>query len=209
MRSVEKTRKEIEAKLVGMGDYVRIGYLTQCLKNPLDFDTRKFVLLTLTQLYESLKMFSDAGKCIRNAAEVEALTSAKIQDYVKSADFFIRAGNYDDAELSSKKAQAIAPTPSFRENIKRSITDFYKKQSEVYVKGEKRKQAAEVYEKLLSMEISTTEKEQIQQKLLVLYEKLGKIREFYSMKNRNFKAEPKVLEKEEKEETDIATLLDL
>ena len=57
----ERTRTEIDAKLKTMGEYVKMSYLQRAAKSQLDFDTRKFVLLELTRIYEQKGMFLDAS----------------------------------------------------------------------------------------------------------------------------------------------------
>ena len=64
-----------------------------------------------------------------------------------------------------------------KQDIYFMIKDFYKKQAEIYEKEMKRAHAARIYEKLLEMDISDLEREEIKKKLLELYEKLGKFEE--------------------------------
>ena len=40
-----------------MGEYVQIEYLERCLGKQLDFETKKFVLLKLSGIYENKSMF--------------------------------------------------------------------------------------------------------------------------------------------------------
>ena len=76
----DNTRQGIESKLSTMGDYVRIDFLSRCLKNNLDFDTRKFVLTTISRLYEQRNMFNDAARALRNSAEINPTFQGKIND---------------------------------------------------------------------------------------------------------------------------------
>ena len=62
------------------------------------------------------------------------------------------------------------------------IKDFYKKQAEIYEKEMKRNNAARIYERLLQMNITDLEKQEIKKKLLELYEKLGKLKEYFILK---------------------------
>lgn len=183
MWAPETSRKEIEEKLGKMGDYVKIGYLTTCLKNQLDFDTKRFVLLSLASLYESKKMFSDAGKSMRQASDISTTDQSKVGDFLKASELFIKGGNYDEAELTFKKAMSIANTKQ-KDELKNSVKGYYLAQSNSYLKKDKRKQAAEIYERMLSMDLNSVEKNEIQKKLLALYENLGKIREYYVLKQR-------------------------
>ena len=67
MQVKENGKQEIEEKFLEMSEYLRMNYLENCLKSGLDFETRKFVLVKLCGLYESKKMFVDAGKMMLSA----------------------------------------------------------------------------------------------------------------------------------------------
>ena len=69
------TRRDVEQKLTSVGDYVRIDYLSGLLKESLDFDTRKFVLVKLSGLYEMKSMFLEGAKLMRGAAEINVTFS--------------------------------------------------------------------------------------------------------------------------------------
>jgi len=175
------TRKEVEAKLVGVGDYVKMDFLQQCLKKNLDFDTKKFVLTTLSKTYESRRMFLEAGKLIRISADINTTYESKVNDFVKSAELFIKGGNYDEADISLTKAFGSANEKQ-KVSIKQKVKETYKAQAQDFMKKDKRKNAADVYEKLLTLPyLDTVERKEVQSALLQLYQKLGKIREFYAL----------------------------
>jgi len=177
----EKTRKEIEARLEGMGDYMKMGYLASCLKNHLDLDTRKFVLIKLSGLYEFRNMFFDAAKTIRLAADINTTYQGKITDFLKACDLFIRAGNYEEADACMKRAIALGNEKQ-RQEIKKTVKEFYKVWARFFAENRKRKQAMKAYEKLLSFELDDVERNEIKENLLEIYDKLGKIREYYTLK---------------------------
>jgi len=177
----ERNRREIEERLKSMGDYVKIHYLTSCLKHPIDFDTKRFVLLKLRELYESRKMFFDAGKMMLAAAPINTTFQAKMNDFVKAAEQFIKAGSFEDADIAFEKALGCGNEKE-KEWIKKSRVEYYSKQAEHYFSSGKRNSALIAYEKLLSFNLPESDKKDIQIRLLGLYEKLGKIREFYNLK---------------------------
>ena len=178
----EVTRREIEAKLPTIGDYVKMDYLQSCLKKQLDFDTKKFVLTKLSSIYESRKMFLEAGRLIRISADINTTYDGKINDLVKSTELFIKGGNYDESDLSLNKAIAVA-TQKQKIEIKGKIKDLYKMQAQELLKRDKRKNAMDAFEKLLMIpELTSDEKKDAQLKLLNLYEKLGKIKEYSNLK---------------------------
>ena len=174
MKVEEKTKEEIERRFSDMGDYVKMDYLSSCLKTNIDFDTRKFVLIKLCGLYELRGMFSNAGKMMSSAADINTTFQSKINDFVKAAELFIRGGNYDDAERAMKKAIASANDKQ-KVEIKNSVKEFYKTRARSCLQNDKRKQAMEIYQRLLIFELGDDEKVEIKNKLKDLYECLGRV----------------------------------
>lgn len=174
-------RREIETKLAGMGDYVKIDYLARCLKQQLDFDTRKFVLTKLSELYNTKGMYLEAARMLSGAAEINATFQAKINDYMKTAEMFIKGSSFDDADTAFNKAVACANGLQ-KDVIKNKRRELYLTQAKALLARDKRKNAMDVYEKLLTIDLSPEEKRHVQSTLLSLYEKLGKVKEFYNLK---------------------------
>ncbi|MEK6933845.1 MAG: hypothetical protein AABW75_03145 [Nanoarchaeota archaeon] len=175
------TRKEIEAKISNVGDYVKMDCLQACLKKQLDFDTRKFVLTELTRIYEERKMNLEAGKLMRMAADINTTFEGKMNDFIKSAGLFIKSGSFDEADISISKALANANDRQ-KVGIKIKIKDIYKNYAKDMLSKDKRKHAMEAYEKVLSLDLDPLEKKDSQKNLLYLYEKLGKIYDYYALK---------------------------
>jgi hypothetical protein len=128
MRVRENTRKEIEQKFLEMNDYLKMEYLKDCLKNQLDFDTKKFVLVKLAGLYETKGMLLEAGRMMRAAGEINTSISAKVTDFVKAVELFIRGGDFDSADAIKKKAVAISPLDKQAE-IEKMVREYYKIQA--------------------------------------------------------------------------------
>jgi len=178
------TRREIEEKLSKVGDYVKMDYLQRCLKQQIDFDTRKFVQTTLAKIYEGRNMFLESGKLIRAAAEINTTYESKMNDYMKSVELFVKAGNYEEADISFSKALACANEIQ-KSRIRMKQKEFYKIMANELMKKDKRRHALDTYEKLYSLDLSSDEKNEVRQNLLELYQKLGKIKEFYSLQKGN------------------------
>ena len=166
-------KSEIEEELAGKGDFVQIDYLTRFLKEPLTMDMKKFVFLKLAVLYEKITMLEEAAKNYDSAAMVSILFSEKINHHIKEAELYIKADDFEKSGGAMKKAMAQANSTE-KDEIYLAIKDFYKQQAEAYEKNLKRASAARVYEKLLEMKISDSEKKEIKEKLLEIYDKLGK-----------------------------------
>lgn len=178
-------RKEIEASLAKCGDYVKIDFLIRVLKQQgLDIDTKKFAMLKLSGIYEERKMFLEAARFMRLVSDFEPTDLSKINDLVKSGQLYISGGALDDADVSFSKAIAYAFSEQQKLKIKQTRIDTYKIQAKLYLAREKRKHAMEVYERLIRSEMPADEKKAIQNELLVLYNKLGKVDDYFELKRK-------------------------
>jgi len=147
----------------------------------IDFDTRRYVLTKLAAIYESRKMYLEAARLIRIAADINTTYEGKAGDFIRSADLFIKGGNFSEADISVAKALATANDKQ-KVAIKIKVKEAYKAQAKEFMSKDKRKHALETYEKIASMDLDPLEKKEIQQQLLFLYDKLGKIVESASLK---------------------------
>ncbi len=181
LNTKEKTKQEIEAKLAGMGDYVKMDYLQRSLKSGLDFETKKFVMVRLASIYESRKMFLEAARLMKFAADINTTFKGKMQDYMKSVQLFIRGGDYDESDRVLKQA-IVCGNEQEKRDMKENVKKYYSEQAEIYMSADKRNQAKKTYEKMLSLNLSGYEKSDIQKKLLSLYEKLGMIKDYHNLK---------------------------
>jgi len=177
----EKTKSEIEKRLEGMGDYVKMSYLQRALKSGLDFDTRKFVLLRLAGIFEAKKMYLESARLVKSAGEINTTFKNKIKDYMKSIELYIKGGNYQDADIVFSQALALGSDREKKE-LKNKFKDTYMMQAKIYFNTGKRSQAKITYEKILTLDLSPSEKKEVQEELLEIYNKLGNVREYYSLK---------------------------
>lgn len=178
-------KHEIEQELEGRGSFIQIDYLNQFLKEPLAMDMKKFVYLKLAGLYEKINMLVEAARMNENAGIISIAFTEKIKHYVKETELYIRAGSFDRADEALRKAMGQANSIE-KENVYATIKDFYKRQAEIYEKEMKRNHAVRIYEKLLEIKISDIERKEIKERLLVLYEKLGKRKEYHFLEEREF-----------------------
>ncbi|MBU0906752.1 MAG: tetratricopeptide repeat protein [Nanoarchaeota archaeon] len=183
MRVKEVTKREIEKKFVEMNDYLRIEYLKSCLQNQLDFDTKKFVLVKLAGLYEAKGMLLEAGKAMRTAAEINTFANTKVMDYIKAAELYIRGGDYDRADAVKQKAIDVGGETR-KDEIEKTFREYYKIQARVCVEVNKRKQAAGVYEKMLTMDLDLSEKKEVQENLIAIYEAFGEFTKVRSLRRK-------------------------
>lgn len=185
MLNKDMTKVEIDQALQNKGDFVKIENLTRLLKDQLPLDKKKFVYSRLADIYEKKGMITSAAKIYNNIAICSIAFSEKMKHHVKEAELYIKAGAFDAADDAIKKASKEANTIE-RDNIHSSIKQFYKRQAESYERNMRRSQATRMYEKLLEMNISELEREETKQKLMALYEKLGRLKEYFSIKDNKY-----------------------
>lgn len=182
MRVDDVSRRSIEQKIEGMSDYVRMEYLRNCLKVASDFETKKFVLIKLAGVYEGKGMFLEAGKMMKSAAEINVNVSMKIADYLKSVELFVRGGDYDSAEALVKKAISTA-TSDKKKELGNKVYDIYQIQAKVCVNNNRRKQAIEIYERLLGLRLGE-EPRKAQEQLANLYHETGDYNKYKNLKKK-------------------------
>jgi len=181
MLGSELSKSDVEAQLIGKGDFVQMEYLSKLLRERLHRDTKKFVYLRLIEIYNGKNMFNDVAKMFEGLALISIAFSEKIKYYIKATEYYIRAGYFEKADYSTMKAMNEANAVEKGE-ISFAVKDFYKRQAEEYERELKRNSATKIYEKLLEMNITDQERREIKERLMELYEKLGKLKEFYAMK---------------------------
>lgn len=182
MQVKERTRRDIEDKLLEMGDYVKMGYLQSCLKNPLDIETKRFVLFRLAGIYEQRRMFGDAAKLMKIASDLNPTEKGRVVDLVKASELFVKSGDFSESLFCFRKA--ISHSTEIEKNrVKESVKQSYKTQARILLGKGKRRNAMEVYECLLrEFDLDIQEKLNVKKELLGLYDRLGKIREFSKLK---------------------------
>ena len=179
----ERTRVEIDAKIKTMGEYVKMSYLQRAVKSQLDFDTRKFVLLELTKIYEQKGMFLDASRSVRAAADITTTYKEKIGQFMKAVEYSIRGNSFAEAERLFAQALALGNDREKWE-MKQMYKQFHLAQAQNYLKNDRRNNAKEIYQKMLTLDLTAEEKTFVQNTLLDLYYKLGNVREYHALKDK-------------------------
>lgn len=175
-------KNEIEDFLEGKGDYMQIDYLNRYLKEAPSLDMKKFAYLKLAQIYMNKGLFSDAANMFKNAAVNSVIFREKQENYVKEAKCYIKAGLFDNVSVALKNAFSEA-NESEKNKIFQELVDYYKKEGERLESINKSSQAVALFERLIRMKISSTDKFWVKEKLLGLYQKLGKTKEYNMLKS--------------------------
>ena len=175
MQIKEINKAEIETKAATMSDFLRMEYLEECHKHIKSIDVKKFCHFELAKLYDARGMFSEAARNMKSVNDFALTFKEKMQNFVKEAEMWIKATQYDRADEAFKKALTCGNTRD-KEEIKKSVKEFYKKQAAIFEKADRRANALKVYERLIEI-ADENEKPAIKEKLFSFYSKLGKIKE--------------------------------
>jgi tetratricopeptide (TPR) repeat protein len=169
-------KTELEAELVGKGDFIQIDTLNRFLKLMPPMEMKKFAYLKLAEIYENKEMFNDAAEIYRGLATNAMTFADKIKYHILETKSFIRGGFFDEADKSMRRAIGESNEIQQRETVK-EIREFYKQMAEEMFRKMKASKAATYYEKLLRMKLSDSEKTEVKTKLKEIYLKLGKMKE--------------------------------
>ncbi len=179
----ERGRREIESKLQTMGDYVKIDYLSSCLKNHIDSDTKRYVLIKLRDLFIQKSMFPDAGRAMTSAGEINASSSGKISDFLKAVEYFVKGGDFEGVQKALSRALSSAQEFE-KKGIKEKIKSMYIAQARELTNKNKRRQAIGFYEALFEFDLDAREKEEVDSNLLALYKSMGRIEDYFILKRK-------------------------
>jgi hypothetical protein len=177
----EMNKNEVEIELSKMGDYVKIDNLTRFLGENLPGDIKRLCFGRLGETYESKGMFSDAAKSYHGVAQYAVTFAEKIKAHLKEAELYVKAGFYEKADEAARKAMGDANSIQKQEVVNK-LKEFYLKQVNEYEKSQRRNNSVKLYEKMFNMALFGKEKEDIKQKLLYLYQQLGKSNEYRALK---------------------------
>jgi tetratricopeptide (TPR) repeat protein len=176
MLNKSMSRSEIERELKGKGDFVQIDYLTRFIAQKPALHEKKYAFMKLIEIYNVKGMFNDIAQIYNNLVILSTSSQEKIDYLIKETKAYIQSGRFDEADSVMRRAMDDV-TIVKKADIYEDIKNFYKQQAGVFEKEAKRNHAIKVYEKLLSMKISDSERNEAKAKLLSLYEQLGKFRE--------------------------------
>jgi tetratricopeptide (TPR) repeat protein len=181
MLSKDMSKGEIDRALEGKGDFIQIDLLTNFIETKPPVLMKRYAYLKLAKIYQDKKMFKDSAKMYENLGNISPSFSEKLKYFLIAAEFYIKDGAFEQADYVMEKAMTEANSYE-RAEIYHSIKQYYKNQAQEYESQDKRNQASKIYEKLLSMNIAPKEEKEICKKLLDLYEKLGKFKEYNILK---------------------------
>jgi len=177
IRVTEKTIQEIEVRLSTIDTaFNKIVYLESALKACSGIEAKRFIWQKISELYEDRKMFEKAAKAMMGKAGFDITYSDKIDSYLRAAELYSKAGKVEDAEHMFVRASRDANDQQ-KEKLRLSKKNiFLVSAKELEDKG-RSASSCKFYEKLVKMNLDSTEKEQIKQKLISIYKSLGRFKE--------------------------------
>ncbi len=174
---MENSREEILSELSKMRtDLNKISYLEKTLRLNYSFEVKRFILAELVKLYEERLMFDKAAVAMSNRAGIDITFREKIESYLKAGELYARAGKIEDSEAMFTRAVRDASIEQ-KAKILLARKNIYITSAKNLERVGKRASALKFYEKLIKMKLNDLEKQEIKQKLLDMYKRLGKFKE--------------------------------
>jgi len=169
------TKFEIEEAIHGKGDFVKIDYLRRYLAKADNVELKKFILISLSGIYEAKNMLKEAVQNLRSASDISVTYREKIELYKKEIELHIRLLEFDAAEKAFRTTHAFGNS-SEKIIIQQNYVLSYYRQAKVAENAGKNRHAMQIYEKLFSLKaIPMDMKAEVKEKLLGFYEKFGRI----------------------------------
>ena len=176
--SLSITKAQIEEDLRNNGDFVKIDHLNRLLRQADSLDTRKFILLKLAEIYASKGFYPDAARNLDAAADISITYKEKMELYMREAELYVKLGQFDVADAILKKAH-IQGTEKERRDMQAKYSQLYHKEAQENEKALKNRKAVEYYERIYYNILGNDEeKARIKQKLLEIYNKLGRVGDY-------------------------------
>lgn len=148
-------------------------FLENILKKPLNIDVKITALIALADLFIGKKWFGLAARNYCYAGDLANTFREKIDLYFKGAVLYLRSGDYINAEDNFRKVLVLAANKD-KESIKQKILLLYLEHANSYEKEKQYTKAIAAYNRILMMNLPLQKANEIREKLVTLYEKIGR-----------------------------------
>lgn len=175
MYVLEKNREEVRNRANTMSDFLRMEYLGSCTETIRDLSVLEYCYAELARLYENKVMYTEALKYLAKLSSLTTTNTSKLKIFEKQIEILIKSGNYDRVLDYYKEAAKIATTINAYD-LKRKIVEMFYAEASKLEDGKKYYALSKLYERLILF-LTDYEKTEAKKKLLVCYDKLGKVRE--------------------------------
>jgi len=177
------TEDDILQRLKELTPMLQQEYLENLLQR-LNLDQRLKAISSrrLAELYARRGMYATASRVLTNAAMASPIFETKKELSMEAGMMAIKAGDYRLADDSFRHATEEAP-PHEKDKIKKEAADLFLFEAEHLEKNRKSAKAIQLYEKILRTDPKDEETKKIKEKLVILYEKIGKIDDSLRMRD--------------------------
>ena len=173
MQILEDNLEGIKTRADTMSDFLKMEYLELCANKFTEFNILKYCYLELIRLYENKILYLDALKYLFKLQMIVTSNIEKAELFGKEIEILIKGGYYERVDGAYKNHAKLIG--NFYP-LKRKIIELYKSEAGKFEKGNKNNSLLKVYEKLIPM-LEGAERNEYQKKLIIVYDKLGKVRE--------------------------------
>jgi len=177
------TEDDVNEKLRSLSSTLQQEYLENLLKRfVLDQNIKILASKRLADLYARKGLWLNAARIMESAADSSPIFKERKDLYMKTGILYLKALNYLLATDSFKKALEAA-SPLEKAKLQEEINDLYLVEAEELDKKGKMAKAVQIYERILRTNPDAQKKRKISERLMVLYEKLGKIKDSLEMRD--------------------------
>lgn len=176
------TKQDIEDTIKNKDDFIKIDYLNRYLKQVDSLEMKRFILLHLAAANENKGLLHDAIRNVSAAGDVSLTFREKRDLYMKEVSLWIKLGDFMMAEKAFHKSLGYGNDIEKME-MQELYENTFRAIGKSYMDQEKFRKALEVYEKVFSITKVNLRKNEVKDKLLELYGKLGRGKEYDRLKN--------------------------
>ncbi len=194
-------------------DERKLEFLENQLKQEQDPVRRKTMFVLMGTLQFQRKWFNTAAKSFSNAADLSTTFDEKQDLFFRAGTMFVRSNDFFTAEDIFRKSVVLAPKRD-RVNVQKRVVEAYLQFARECETGRQNTKALSIYNRVLGFKISLDEANQIRDKIIGIYEKMGNPIQANAMRaqkksmNELNKFAPKKEEKECDDEFSVQDLID-
>jgi len=177
------TEDDVRMRLKTLSPMLQQEYLENLLKRmALDSQLKLMISRELVELYIRRGLFSNAAKTMENAASTFLNPNTKRDIYKQAGILYVRATDFMMADDCFRKAVDHALEKE-KMLLRKEIEGIYLTEAHNFETIGKRGKAVEIYERILRSSPTPDIQKKINEKLLHLYEKLGRIRDHLNLRD--------------------------
>jgi tetratricopeptide (TPR) repeat protein len=164
---------------------LKLETLENLAKKRLPADIQRFIFTNIAMIHEHKSWWTNAARYYRNAADIAVTFKEREDLYMKEVEMYIKAMMYNYADEAMKKAMEAVANQKNREEIKKKVINLYLNEARIGEMTEKRNHAIKAYERaMFFIPDDDPQKRAINEKLVILLERVGKVRDSMQLRDR-------------------------